>query len=107
VNFFKMLEMIQQRPGLYLSSPSVLHLDSYLQGYFVAKFEIGEVEPSQEEVEFYDFQKWIRDKFNITSNQSWSQIIFFYSVNEQNSLDLFFELLEEFKGIRENDRSRE
>lgn len=101
-----MLEMIQKRPGLYLSSPSVLHLDSYLKGYFFAALERG-LEPSPEEIEFYDFQKWIREKFEVTSSQSWSKIIFFYSVSEQNSLDNFFKWLEEFKSSRKKDGCRE
>lgn len=100
--FYQMLEMIQKRPGLYLGSPSVLHLNSYLKGYFLAKSEMG-IDSSLEEVEFDNFQEWIQKKFEIRSNQSWANIIFFYSVSEQNSLDNFFELLEEFKSSRRND----
>ncbi|MBE9115242.1 hypothetical protein IQ249_04940 [Lusitaniella coriacea LEGE 07157] len=104
MNFYKMLEMIQKRPGLYLRSPSVLHLDSYLRGYFLAKSAMGVV-LSPEEVEFDNFQEWTQERLEMKANQSWANIIFFYSVSEQNSLDIFFELLEEFKSSRRNDES--
>ncbi|MEA5467554.1 hypothetical protein [Spirulina sp. 06S082] len=104
MSFYQMLEMIRERPGMYLNFPSLPCLDSFLTGYFLAKSEM-DIIPSAEEVEFDTFQEWIQEKFNIESTQSWAKIILFYSVSEQDALDNFFKWLEEFKSSRRNDES--
>jgi hypothetical protein len=43
-----------------------------------------------------EFPEWIRKKFNVTTSQSWANIILFYSEDERKALDKFFELFAEF-----------
>lgn len=45
------------------------------------------------------FQEWIQIRFDITSTQHWSNIINFYSSNDVNAFDLFYELLNEFLNL--------
>jgi hypothetical protein len=58
--------------------------------------EVG-LTPSEEEKEFVGFQSWVQEKYGITTNQLWSKIILFYSIDEQEALLKFFELFEEYQ----------
>ncbi|MEH2275431.1 MAG: hypothetical protein V7K40_11735 [Nostoc sp.] len=70
-------------------------LDMLLRGYSLARREVG-VLPTEPEREFEGFQSWIEEKYGINSGQSWSKIILFYSVDEHEALQKFFQLFEEY-----------
>ncbi|WP_298912162.1 hypothetical protein [uncultured Nostoc sp.] len=89
------LSGIKKRPGMYLGSSSITRLDMLLRGYSLARREVG-VPPTKPEREFEGFQSWIEEKYGINSGQSWSKIILFYSVDEYEALQKFFELFEEY-----------
>jgi hypothetical protein len=67
-----------------------------LRGYSFARREVG-VPPTEPEREFSGFQSWIQEKYAINSGQSWSKIILFYSIDEHEALERFFELYEEYQ----------
>lgn len=94
-NFYELLQKIKQRPALYLSKRSLSHLQVFLDAYTFARREVG-IEMTEQEREFEDFQEWIEQRFNQPDTQSWSRIILFYSGDESDALDRFFELFEEF-----------
>lgn len=54
------------------------------------------------------FQKWIEEKYNVTTGQEWYRIINFYSIPETNAMENFYILLDEFliettgKNLEEN-----
>ncbi|MEH2077664.1 MAG: hypothetical protein V7K57_25240 [Nostoc sp.] len=86
---------IKKRPGMFLGRSSITRLDMLLRGYSFARREVG-VPPTEPERKFEGFQSWIEDKYGINSGQSWSKIILFYSVDEHEALEKFFELFEEY-----------
>ncbi|MEH2221736.1 hypothetical protein [Nostoc sp.] len=86
---------IKKRPGMFLGANSITRLDMLLRGYSLARREVG-VPPTEPEREFEGFQSWVEEKYGISSGQSWSKIILFYSVDEPEALQKFFELFEEY-----------
>jgi hypothetical protein len=94
-NFYNLLQKIKQRPALYLGKRSLSHLQVFLDGYTFACCELG-IEVTKQEREFEEFQEWIEQRFNQVDTQSWSRIILFYSEDESDALDKFFELFDKF-----------
>ena len=94
---FDLLDRLQQNPGMYLGHPSVTNLFMFLNGYEVARGELG-VELTPEEEEFYDnFQPWLQTKLNIRSVTSWAKLIMLSCHDERAGFEKFFELLSEFR----------
>ncbi|MDZ8137680.1 MAG: hypothetical protein RM049_20645 [Nostoc sp. DedQUE04] len=92
---YELLDSIKKRPGMYLGTSSITKLDMLLRGYSLAQREVG-VPLTEQEREFEGFQSWVQEKYGIKSGQSWSKIILFYSVDEHEALQKFFELFEEY-----------
>lgn len=92
---YEFLEGIKKRPGMYLGTSSITNLDMVLRGRNLALKEVG-LAPVEQEREFIGFQAWIEEKYGIKSGQSWAKIILFYSVDEYEALEKFFELYEEY-----------
>ncbi len=97
IGFYELIRKIRKRPALYLGKPSIDHLQVFLDGYTFARRELG-VPLSQEEEYFEKFQEWIESKYNLPDTQSWMKIILFYSADERDALERFFNLFEEFIG---------
>ncbi|MEH1898054.1 MAG: hypothetical protein V7K94_22680 [Nostoc sp.] len=91
----EILKGIKKRPGMFLGTRSITKLDMFLRGYSLGRKEVG-VPPTEPEREFEGFQSWVQEKYGINSGQSWSKIILFYSVDEYEALQKFFELFEEY-----------
>ena len=91
----ELLRSIKKRPGMYLGTSSITRLDMLLRGYNLARREAG-IAPTEQEKEFEGFQSWIQEKYDIKLGQSWAKIILFYSVDEYEALEKFFELFEEY-----------
>lgn len=89
----ELIRKIEKRPGYYLVSPSINHLRVYLDGVRYGM-------PKQEALDFFKdfsgFQAYIQNKYQVRSSQGWNQIILFYSANEADALNKFFELFSEF-----------
>ncbi|NET02478.1 MAG: hypothetical protein F6K61_18310 [Sphaerospermopsis sp. SIO1G1] len=100
-NLYKLLEKIKKRPAIYLGKTSIFSLQSFLDGYYFARREIG-ISLTAEETEFQDFLQWIRHKFNVETGQLWSSIILFHSADEKSAVDRFFTLFEEFSQQQKN-----
>jgi hypothetical protein len=97
----EILSSIKKRPGMYLGSGSVTRLDMVLRGYSLARKEVG-VPPTEPERKFEGFQSWVQEKYGIKTGQSWSKIILFYSVDEYEALQNFFELFEEYLNLNKS-----
>lgn len=93
--FNDMLQSIKQRPGMYLGKCSITRLHSFLIGYMGARQDLG-LPTTEQETEFDKFQEWVQERFDIKSSHSWNDIILFYSADERDALNKFFELFEEF-----------
>lgn len=101
---YEMLQRIKQRPGMFLGNCSITRLRAFLDGYMGARADLG-LPPTQQELEFNQFQEWIQSRFKITSSHGWDRIILFYSADERDGLTNFFELVEQF--INEESASKE
>ncbi|NJL61390.1 MAG: hypothetical protein HC903_05610 [Methylacidiphilales bacterium] len=93
---YNLLQSIKKRPGMYLGKCSISRLRSFLDGYMLARQEFG-LPTTQEETDFDKFQEWIQERFKIESSHGWDSIILFYSADERDALDNFFELVEKFR----------
>ena len=93
--FHNLLQRIKDKPETYLGKPSITRLRMFLDGYGMARCDLGLPRRSQQK-EFSGFQEWIQTRFNITSTHGWDDIILFYSVDERDALDNFFKLFEQF-----------
>ncbi|TAE49951.1 MAG: hypothetical protein EAZ88_21595 [Oscillatoriales cyanobacterium] len=94
-NFYQLLDKIKSRPALYLGKRSIFSLQAFLDGYTFACRQLA-IPVTEQEQEFAEFQDWIEKQFNQPSTQSWARIILFYSKDESQALDTFFQLFENF-----------
>lgn len=90
-----LLIRIKKRPGMYLGTTSITRLKMLLMGYSMARGELG-LTLTEQEKKFSQFQKWVSQKYQITSGQAWDTIILSQVKDETLALDLFFELLQQF-----------
>jgi hypothetical protein len=81
---------------MFLGSCSITRLRSFLDGYQSARADLGMPKTRQENV-FDDFQPWVQARLKVTSIQGWDSIILLHSSSEQEALQLFFDLLEQFQ----------
>lgn len=93
---YDMLQNIKQRPGMYLGKCSITRLNMLLAGYAMARAELG-LPLTEQEKEFGGFQDWIQERYKINSNHGWDSIILFYSADERDALNKFFDLFEKFR----------
>ncbi|QSJ18289.1 hypothetical protein JYQ62_05605 [Nostoc sp. UHCC 0702] len=91
----EILSAIKKRPGMYLGTSSITRLDMLLRGYSLARREVG-IPPTEPESKFQGFQSWVQEKYGIKTGQAWSKIILFFSIDEYEALQNFFELYEEY-----------
>ncbi len=94
-NFYQLLDKIKTRPALYLGKRSIFSLQAFLDGYTFACRQLA-IPVTEQEQEFAEFQNWIEKQFNRQSTKSWARIILFYSEDESQAIDTFFELFEDF-----------
>lgn len=94
-DLYALIEKIKKAPSMYLGRHSIICLQAFLSGYSVAKYELGE-QPTKQDQDFMEFPEWIRKRFNVTTSQSWANIILFYSEDEGKAINQFFELFDEF-----------
>ena len=93
---YEILQEIKKRPGIFLGRSSITRLRSFLDGYIAAREDLG-LPRTDQETEFNNFQDWIQKRYNITSSHGWDSIILFYSADERDALDNFFQLFEKFQ----------
>ena len=93
---YGLLERIKERPGMYMGKPSITRLSILLTGYGMARSELG-LPVTEQEKEFGGFQDWIQERYKITSTHGWDSIILFYSSDEKDAFNRFFELFEKYR----------
>ena len=84
--FYEMLQRIKQRPGMFLGQCSITRLRAFLDGYMGSRSDLG-LPPTQQELEFNQFQEWVQRRFKISSSHGWDSIILFYSADERDALN--------------------
>jgi len=93
---FELLDNIRKRPEHFLGNQSIVRLQVFLGGYNYHKAVMGSSEAEENQI-WTRFQQWVAQRYQIKTNQSWMQIILFFSRDEFDALDNFFQLLDEFK----------
>jgi hypothetical protein len=101
---YKQLELIKERPELYLGTKSLMRLDHFLAGFFHALSLVGDstVNIGISSPIFDGFQDWIEMKYDISSDHNWFHIISFYSSEDAYAFDEFYKLFYEFVDLRKN-----
>ncbi|MEG4999865.1 hypothetical protein [Microcoleus sp. B4-D4] len=92
---YELLDRIQKKPGMYIGSPSISNLFMFLCGYQHAR-DLLETPFTEQEEEFAKFQPWLQKRFAVNTSASWAKVILFYSTDESQAFDTFFDLLQEF-----------
>ena len=100
-HIYDVLDVVEQRPGMYLPIPSLSALAGFIEGFDMA-YVIHRSLP-QETPPFYEFSEWLRQKHSPTITgqvpHSWFKVISALSGNDdQRALGLFFALLHEYRG---------
>ena len=93
-----LLDKIRERPEMYISGRSINYLRVFLDGYLLAASD------EQRDAiggELTAFRDWLAAKHSIKSNQSWNQIVLFFSTDEMVALDEFFRLYEKFRNLEQ------
>lgn len=82
---------IKAKPGLYLTTQTIGALKNFLVGWISR-------EPNNVTNDniINEFQIWLEEKYILKSTQSWDRIIYFYSKDEYNAFNQFYQLLDEF-----------
>jgi hypothetical protein len=94
-NFYELLDKIHQKPGVYISVPSVTNLYMFLCGYAFSRQEQGLAVTLEEET-FDQFQVWVQQRFKVSASVSWAKVILLDSADERGGFEMFFELWNEF-----------
>jgi len=94
---FDLLGKVKQNPGLYLGYPSVSGLFLFLNGYEVARSEMGVVLAAEEEAFYDEFQPWLQQRLGVQSVTSWAKLIMLSCHDERSGFEKFFDLLAEFQ----------
>lgn len=92
----QIIDQIRERPALYLPYNSIRCLKAFIVGWYTGNPDSIEDFSLLE----HDFIKWIHSRYNIEIH-SWDRTIEFFSANEYQALDRFFELFDVF--LEENE----
>lgn len=94
----KILSEMKKRPSMYIYECKLENLYAFMNGYMYRIFQEDDIIP-----EFYPgFQKYIEEKYKVTTGQHWTKIIDFFADNEKEALDKFFLHLEEYTEMNDN-----
>ena len=96
-NIYNHLDMIKARPWMYIWDNNITSLKHYIYWYYWCLFEKSIKE--NERPVFHNFHDWVANKYWYSESTSWwcNMILDQTNKDEKKALELFFELLEEFK----------
>jgi hypothetical protein len=86
-----LIHLIQKKPAMYLGKRSISCLKSFLDGWFLRNPEAV----TDGETMSY-FQEWIEKKYKVSTSHSWCDVILFYSLDESDALENFFQYFNEY-----------
>jgi hypothetical protein len=104
---YDLLEEVRLRPGMWVRDRSLQHLDSMLLGYRMALAVHG----SEESFDFWTpgtqspFDAWLTKRMGEHTSLGWSTVIEREAeAAGRSAMELFFELLDEFRAGRDQPR---
>lgn len=100
-NQFELIELIKQRPGLYIDSNNITSMQNFLNGYDFACL-VNEIEYNNVYPLFWYFHEWVMEKYNwYESTAGWKNIILKNNNDDEiKALEVFFEMINEFKTLK-------
>ncbi len=97
LNTYELIDKMRPRVGMYIGHLSPTHLRSFLDGYSFGNSNATK----PEHPDFGDFHDWVAKKFDYyESTSGWAYMIEDQRKDQKEALWLFFELLDEFRGIK-------
>lgn len=94
-SIYEMFEDLRERPGMYLGKKSITLLYVYFGGYIHKDFKANF---TNYHTSFCDFTEFVRKYHNGSLSKGWSSLILDATDgDEEKAVDLFYELLDEFK----------
>ncbi len=100
---YELIEKIKPRPGVFLGEPSITRLQSFLNGYATAlyDYEISNEIDALLPLPFWFFHEYVARRYNFNGSISgWRNMILKQVNSEEEGLNLFFELFDEFKQLK-------
>jgi hypothetical protein len=88
-----LLNEIRRRPAMYIGCNSVVRLAFFLRGYCYALNQHCAMKNDQF---LQGFRDWIANKYSVKSSQGWESIIQFYSAGEEDGMQRFWMLFDEY-----------
>ena len=94
---YDILELVRRRPPMYLDERSISRLRSFLVGYQCGLGSHG-LTFRADRPDFHSFHDWVAQRLGFSSSTAgWCNMILKKSTDEQDALDRFFILLDEFR----------
>ncbi|MDF5734916.1 MULTISPECIES: hypothetical protein [unclassified Nostoc] len=94
-DLYNILETLKKEP-YRLGKHSIFNLEAFFLGYDYAMHNTQSPSYKKFRQEFSELIRWICNKYSAGKNRAWSSVILFYSEDERDALDKFFELSDEF-----------
>ena len=94
---YELLEKIKNKPSMYIGTKSIIKLKHFLDGVLCALYCMNKQDASADFLQ--GFQEWIQIRYDIASSHHWSSIINFFSSNEAEAFDMFYNHLAEFLSL--------
>jgi hypothetical protein len=94
-------QLLEMRPhvGMYVGSNSLRKLAFFLRGYEHAVGKFGGTSKDRFLMEFGD---WVRERFSVSISRSWEDVIMFHSMNDDEAMERFWELFDEYLAKKED-----
>lgn len=100
MDIIEILQEIRRRPGIYIDGDlSLKRVRSFMVGY-----QVGAASTAKElkdQAQFHQFHDWVAKRLEYSSSTSgWCNMILERAGSDEKAYEVFFELLDEFKGQR-------
>lgn len=101
---YEMLALIRKRPMMFIGKKSVSNMHIFLNGFQYAQDRQGRGSAFIEPLPFAHFNTFVSYKYQEPAPMGWSRIILSQTdQDEEQGLDLFFKLLDEFCALKVSD----
>ena len=92
-NLYHLLQKIKLNPYIYLGKKSLALLYAFINGYKSYEEEQSDIIPIPDCLD--GFQSYVQKKYNIYTDHNWARIIDFFSNDDADAFDCFYQLLED------------
>lgn len=94
----ELFETFRRRPAMFTGENTLISIRSFLDGYRVAMGQLGHLQVGSPFLVPLEFHDWVAYRMHFyESTSGWCNMICDRTGSEQEAIDRFFELLEEFK----------